>query len=129
MGRTINLKDVQYYVLDENGNPQGEPQPLGEAVTATFEESVEVPNEFNPFRYPRQMSWSGEITLLEPWNLFNHPYEDKLMVSKRLAHFFKRISLPRMAIYKMAEGAEKIEQVQEQKNSSRWDSIRQYFRK
>lgn len=119
---TGKMTNVMYAVIGEDGQV-GEMVPMGASIEATINSDVEIeycdpiPRDFEPFE------WSGEIVLEKPWMLFGHPYEDKLLASERLTRFFKSIALPRMAIYKMAEGMEKLEQIREQKNSRRWDFI------
>jgi hypothetical protein len=136
MGKSINLKDVVYYALDENGQPIGEGHPMGEAIAVEME-PVETVGDTNIYDF-NHFGISGTMTIDLPrknskeydWfkYLLYHHYTENIVFN--LGHLFKDVRImDNVALWNMAEGLYKLDQVRKQKNSRGWDSVRQYFRK
>lgn len=130
MGHTNLGAGTMYYVNQETG----EMTEVGQAVEATviYEDDVEVPG--NAFEAVH-LGYSGEFTidlprkssLRDDWfkYLCYHHYTDK--ITFMLGHLFKDVRImDNVALWNMAEGLYKLDQVRKQKGSVRRDSVRQH---
>lgn len=129
---TVGLKDVVYFVMDENGQPIGQAHKVDSIeASVLYDDIIESKKDHEPF----YTSFSGELTIDIPrkngkaydWFKYLHYHHYTEKITFMLGHLFKDVRImDNVALWHMAEGLYKLDQVRKQKSSVRRDSFRQY---
>jgi hypothetical protein len=119
--KRISLKDVQYYVIKDDGTK--EKVEIGQAVEATITKS-DIDKAIEDIR-PIELSYSGEIKISRQRSkatMFDYIFFDSHYreIAFMLNHIFKIVNIRNYGtLEKMCKGLEKIDKVQQQEKENR----------
>jgi hypothetical protein len=119
--KRISLKDVQYFLIKDDGTE--EKINLGQPIEATITKA-DIDDAIKDIE-PIELSYSGEIKLARQRSnsyMYDHIFFDPMYneIAFMLNHIFKIVNIRNYAtLEKMCEGLRKIDKVQQQKEKSR----------